>query len=719
MTRFFSLFVTVSVAAIASSAQAQSAPAGAPADTTDSSASGDETIVVTALKRTSNLQDTAATIQAISGADVQTAQIVDVTNIGRLVPSMQIYTSPLGNPALFLYGMGTGGAGTTFEQSVMPFFNGVANGHGRSMLIGTYDLASIEVVKGTQAILGKNASLGAVMINTQKPKADFAASLTGRYEFELDSTYGEAMVNVPVSDSLKLRFAGQYRDDGGWIHNATLDRDETAIKSYSGRASAQWAPTSNFTLDLIYQYDHRTADGSTYVPVSFVAHPLVPTTPGRTNFSGAGGPFGPTGDKYRGHRAGATATLDFDGVTLTSITGFQKYRALSSIDADLLPTALFAASFGERDKLFSQELRLSSDSNPAFGWLVGGYFGHDEFSTPIQARTAIGSTDFAFDQTTKTLSAFGQANVKPVDGLEFSGGIRVTGEEKRAVIGNTRIVAGPYSNVSQPPFPATLVKRSRSTVDYSVSAKYEFSPDLMTYVSYGRGTKSGGFNNQPKPAPTYDAFRSGAQFAEESARTLEAGIKYSIPGVGYVNLSGFRVRVDNFQNAFADGALLVYRSLDQKSDGFTLDALVRPVEGLSLTAAVTYADTRDTTNDVPLTFSPKWSGNLGAEYRHGFGAVELTAGVDLEWRSSQFYRAPSSANPPAAEFLYDFGSAQRLNARIALGFDEGRYEIALLGRNLTNDYIIDSAYNAPPFYTGYAASVERPRTIAAQFTVRY
>lgn len=712
------LLVSVSIAGIATPAAAQSDRAN-PHDSVAAADGGEDAIVVTALKRSTNLQDTAATIQAISGNEVQTAQIVDVTNVGRLVPSMQIYTSPLGNPALFLYGMGTAGAGTTFEQSVMPFFNGVANGHGRSMLIGTYDLQSIEVVKGTQAILGKNASLGAILVNSQKPRSKFEAALTGRYEFELDSVYGEGMVNVPVSDSLKFRFAGQYRDDGGWIHNATLNRDETAIKSYSGRASAQWTPASNFTLDLVYQYDHRSAKGSSYVPVSFVAHPFLPTAPGRTNFSGATGPYGPTGDEYRNHRISSTAVLDLDGVTITAITGYQKYDAASSIDADLLPTALFAARFEERDRLFSQELRLASDEGGAFNWLFGGYFGHDKFSTPIFARTAIGSTDFAFDQVTKTLSAFASSSYALTDQFELSGGVRVTSEQKRAVIGNTRIVAGPYSNSSQPPFPATLVKRARTTVDYSVSAKYEFSPELMAYVSYGQGTKSGGFNNQPKPAPTYEAFRSGAQFSEETAHTLEVGVKYTIPGIGYVNLSGFRVRVDNFQNAVADGALLIYRSLNQRSDGFTLDAMVRPIAGLSLNATVTYADTHDTSNDLPLSFSPKWSGNLGAAYSRDLGGVSLTTGVDLEWRSSQFYRPPSSSNPPASEFLYNFGSAQRLNARVALGFADGRYEVALLGRNLTNNLIIDNAYNAPPFYTGYAASIEKPRKIAAQFTLRY
>ena len=584
MIRLATLFASVSVIAFSVPAFAQgnvSKSASAAADEGDAAE-----IIVTALKRNSNVQETAATVQAISGQDVKAAQVVDLTDVGRLVPSMQIYTSPLGNPALFLYGMGTGGAGTTFEQSVMPFFNGVANGHARSMLIGTYDLASIEVVKGTQAILGKNASLGAVLINTQKPVDQLGASVTGRYEFKLKSTYGEGMINAPLSDDLRVRVAGQYRDDPGFNYNATLSRKEPAIKSYSGRASVEWLPTSNLTLDLVYQYDHRKGEGMSYIPVAFTANAVVPTTPGRTGFTGTG-PFGPSGDSYTGHRFSGTATLDLDGVIVTAITGYQKYDALNSIDADLLAAPTFAVSFEERNRLISQEIRVASDESNKFRWLVGGYVSRDRFVTPIQARTAVGSTNFAFDQTSKSISGFAQANYELLDGLDISGGVRVTSAQKEARTANTLITAGAYSTISQPPFPETLVKRDVTNFDYSVGAKYKVNANLMLYASYGKGTKSGGFNNQAKPAPTYAEFLSNAQFGEEVAHTLEAGVKYSLPGIGHLNLSGFHVRVDNFQSAFATGQLLLYRSLNQRSDGFTFDALLRPINGLSLSATVT------------------------------------------------------------------------------------------------------------------------------------
>ncbi|MGQ0280371.1 TonB-dependent receptor [Sphingopyxis sp. Q841] len=741
MSRYIGLFVSVSLLAFSAPAFAQTEEgvAAAPSDTADDG----EAIVVTALKRSSSLQDTPATIQAIEPEQLANAQISELTNLGRVVPSMQIYTSPLGNPSLFLYGMGTSATGTTFEQSVMPFFNGVANGHGRSLLVGTYDLSSIEVVKGTQAILGKNASLGAVMVNTQLPRGEFAASLTGRYEFNLNSPYIEGMVNIPVSDTLSVRFAGQWKNDKGWVRNSFLGRDEPRTKSYSLRASLLWEPSDNFSYSLVYQHDQRHQRGVSFESVGFtpsagngqalcaLAGITCDFTLNFENQQNPGTRFGSTRDYQEGDRVIGTGTLDLGGLTLTAISGFIRYEVDSVVDVDQMPLPLFTANLRESDTLYSQELRLASAEDQRFRWLIGAYVGHDRFALPITSITSPvivsggttlwainGSVDFAYSQRATTLSAFAQGSYDITDSLELTGGLRYTDETKKAVIGNTTITPGLYSNVLQPPFPLTKVSRHDATPDYGVSLKYEANPDLTLYVSYGQGTKSGGFNNQPKPGATYQTFRDNAEYQEETARTIEAGVKYSLGRAGYVNLSAFRVKVSDFQNSTSVGPLLVYLSRNQRSRGGTLDALIRPIPDLSLRAQVTYADTHDTTANLPLTYAPKWSGIVGADYKGDLGGLKLGAGMELEFRSSQYNRQPSSPTPPPTEFIYNFGSAQRLNARVSLATDDDRYEIALLGRNLTNERIVDSAYGGTGF-SGIGASYERPRTIAVQVTARY
>jgi iron complex outermembrane receptor protein len=712
------LLTGLSMLAIASPAYAQSAEetTAAPAATDDGS-SRDGDIVVTALKRTGTLQDTAATIQVIEPLQIVNAQIADVTNVQRVVPSLQIYTSPLGTPALFLYGMGTSGSGSTFEQSVMPFFNGVPNGHARSMLVGTYDLSSIEVVKGTQSILGKNSSLGAIMVNTQLPTQDFEAAVIGRYEFEHNSPYVEGMVNVPVSDTLALRFAGQLRKDGGYIRNRFLNRDEPRLRTASGRASLLWDPSDNFTYSLVYQFDRRRRNGASYVPVTF--DPNDDKDLSYQNFGDDLGPFGDAHDYFRSHKLISNATLDLNGMTLTAITGFNHYKGNNTVDVDLTPTPLFQANRREINTLISQELRLASDNSNGFNWLAGLYFAHDKFRLPTTTITqTLGAVDFGYDQITNTMSAFGQVFVPLTPELELSGGFRLTAETRKAAISNTTLVPGSYSLGTKKPFPLTKVSRSPETLDYSVVLKYRPTSNLTLYASYGQGSKSGGFDAQPSPAATYQLFRDNAEFTEEVARALEAGVKYNMPGLGYINLSGFHVRVKDFQASTSLNTILFYFSRDQRSDGLTLDAGIEPVEGLNLKGTVTYLDTWDQTANLPLAFAAKWNGSVSADYAYDTGSLKFGAGVGLDFRSNQFVRQPSNKNPPATEFLYKFGAVQRLNAQISVGTSDGRYELALLGRNLTDEMVVDTAYPAP-FFSGVAASLDRPRTIALQLTARY
>jgi iron complex outermembrane receptor protein len=703
---------------------------------------GDGEVVVTALKRSESLKDTPATIQAIEPVQIRSAQVAELANIGRLVPSMQIYTSPLGSPALFLYGMGTSAAGATFEQSVMPFFDGVANGHARSLQVGLYDLAGVEVVKGTQSILGKNASLGAVLVSTEQPKPDFSASVTARYEFSLKSPYLEGYVNVPVSDTLAVRVAGQIRHDGGWVRNTFLNRNEPELNAWSGRVSILWRPTTNFSYSLVFQHDNRRTIGTAFESVATFnnggAGPALCALAGVTcdftknfqNQQDASGVFGGVRDRLVGNRVIGTGALDLNGLTLTSITGYVRYTDHNVLDVDQLPLPLLTSDYREADKQISQELRLSSDEHP-FGWMVGVFYAHDRFQLPIrsvgapvivrngQTLWAIdGSTDFGFDQRTDTMSVFGSANYEIADRLEISGGVRYTDETRKAVISNTRVVPGFYSNVLKPPFPATLVSRNSTTPDYNAALRFKATDDVTLYVSYGKGTKSGGFNNQPLPGATYAAFRTNAEFGEETARTIEGGIKANFPGIGYANLSVFRVKVDNFQASTTVGPLLIYLSRNQRSAGASFDAAIHPLEGLSLRGSATYVSTRDETVNLPLTYAPKWSGIVGVDYDRPVSGMKLGAGVELEFRSSQFNRQPSSTTPPPTEFVYNFGQAQRLNARIALGAEDGRYELALLGRNLTDSRIVDTAYGGTGF-TGIGASYERPRTVAVQFTARY
>ncbi|MET3473454.1 iron complex outermembrane receptor protein [Novosphingobium sp. 1529] len=728
--------------ALAQAAPASAQPGTAPepaAAKSDSPAT--QEIIVTALKRSENLHEVPATVQVVDTAQLRQANITSLVNISQLVPSMQMYISPLGNPALFLYGMGTPASGTTFEQSVMPIVDGVADGHSRSLLMGLYDVSGIEVVKGTQSILGKNASLGAISVTTQKPTDKFELKLGGGYEFNLKSYKFDGAINVPISETLKVRVAGLYDVQKGWVRNDYLNKDWPRTRTFSGRASVAWDPAANFNYVVSVQVDNRHTDGTAaemlpLSPAGGAAAGLCALTATTCDFTGnyhnqeGLTPWGAPNTQHDLVRASGTGTLTLQGATLTAITGYVHYRSTSVVDVDQVPTDAFSARVRERDTLFSQELRLANADKRRLEWTVGLVYAHDHFSLPIDQRgvaapianpavpgtnlfAVTGEVDFGYQQYTGTMSAYGQAFYHLTDALQFGGGLRYTSESRKADISNTTVTPGLYSSIVQPPFPSTRVVRSDENLDYSVLAKYAPTTRFNLYASYGQGTKSGGFNNQPKPAATYAQFAANASYAQEVAHTLEAGAKWSLGRYGYINLSGFSVKVDNFQNATTVGPSIFYLSRNQRSRGFTLDATLRPVSDIALRAQVTYADTLDETINAPLVQAPAWSGIVGADFNHQLGIYRFGAGADLSFRSSFWTRQPS--NPlTATDPLYHLSSVQRINAHISLASDAGHWTVSLIGRNLANTYILESAYSATG-YTGAAIIPEKPRTVALQF----
>lgn len=717
-----------------------------PAQPVPAKVASSDDIVVTALKRSQNLQNTAATIQVVDQAQLQQAGITSLVNINQVVPSMQLYVSPLGNPALFLYGMGTPATGTTFEQSVMPIVDGVANGHGRALLGSLYDLSSVEVVKGTQSILGKNASLGALSVTTQKPTDRYELLINGGYEFALSSAKTDAAINVPLSQALALRVAGLYSDQGGWVRNQNLDRDWPRTRSVSGRAALSYKPGSNFDYLVTVQFDHRKTDGTAAESLALTPNAgngqalcaLSGTTcdfGSKRNVSYEGNtPWGLPNTETDGFRAIGIGNLDLGGATLTSTTGYVHYKSTTVVDIDQLPVNLFNARIRERDSAFSQELRLNNSDSGPFSWTLGAFHAYDNFSLPIDQRavsTAVvsagpppatlfavtGSIDFWYKQYTYTSSGFAQAFYRLTDALELGGGLRYSHEVRKADISNTTVTPGLYSSIVMPPFPLTRVRRTNGNLDYSGSIRFTPTNRINLYASYGQGTKSGGFNNQPRPAATQALFQANAEYQEEIAHTLEVGSKFSFGKLGYLNVSAFSVKVDNFQNATSVGPTIIYLTRDQRSRGANVDAVAHPVPGVTLKAQVTYTDTLDTTMNLPLIQAPDWSGIVGAEYGRDVGNLRLTGAVDLNFRSKLWSRQPATLTPTAIDSLYLSPAAQRLNARVSMGAEGGGWTISLIGRNLTNAYIIESAYSATG-YTGAAVVPERPRTVALEFTYR-
>ena len=198
------------------------------AATPSTTASGNaEEVVVTARRREERLVDVPVSANAISGAALQRQAITDMTQIGTLVPQVQIDRTPSGNGAIItIRGIGSASVDGSIEQEVSVNIDGVPTSRGRVLYQSSLDEASVEILKGPQALyFGKNSPAGVISITSVNPTQQFGGYARAGIETETETYFGEFGVTLPINDVLSARIAfrgsdmvkGYITDRGGPI----------------------------------------------------------------------------------------------------------------------------------------------------------------------------------------------------------------------------------------------------------------------------------------------------------------------------------------------------------------------------------------------------------------------------------------------------------------------------------------------------------------------
>jgi iron complex outermembrane receptor protein len=704
--------------------------------TSTGAASEDETlteIVVTALKRTMSVQEVPATIVVVSGDELRRQNVTSALDLPSVVPGLGILTSPGGKPLALIHGIGSNPAVASFDQSVSLFVDGVFAGHGQAYATPLFDLKDVEVVKGTQsALLGKNTSIGAVAITTNKPDFTFGYGISYSHEFYLKQNVVDAEVNLPFSDTLAVRVAGQFKQGDGWLHD-TLSGQRTPIThDASGRISLRWSPTDQFDWTLSYQQDRLKQEGPEFFVAGdqfgiltglaaalgdpkFTAGPFDYTQQsGRTGGSGSFDNFSISTEK----RLTSTATYDWNAYTFTSLTGYFHDEKPALTNADALPLSPIVENEIESDEQVSQEFRVTSQKIGRFDFVLGAVYLHDvwhhELDADISAPLPLtGNSDNHYTQHEETESVFGQTNIDIVKDLRATVGLRGTKEAKTGDFARYVLVPGLIELIYPGVAPGTLT-RHEGDLDGSVGLEYQFDRKQMLYASYSKGTKGGGYQDSPSTL-------AGAEYKREIARSAEVGAKWGFGDLGHINLALFSTEVSNYQLGNFSGIAFVVDSLDVNSKGVEFDALWAPVAGLTVAANGTYADTWNThPTGAPtfygstLNFSPRWTGSVSLGYNHSLGAeYKLSAEASVLFRSQVLLLIPTtSIIPPSAAYA-------KANLRVALGHAKSGLEVAVVMRNLNDKRTTVYGYQAAPGIPGATiVSSDEPRTIALQVSIK-
>lgn len=477
---------------------------------------------------------------------------------------------------------------------------------------------------------------------------------------------------------------------------------------------------------------------------------------------------------------GLTINYEFaSGITLTSVTGYSSYDLDELCDCDFVGATVFNAGVTEEYKQLSQELRFASPTDRTVSWIGGLFYQDYELDesdylyvpptslavTILALNPAIGANAAVFSnaanprvfsQDSELWSAFAQATWNVTDSFRVTGGGRYSDESKTGsrVTTLTSGLGGPAINPAfYPLFSAALgivphsLSGERSETNFSplVNLQYDLTDDAMLYLSWSRGFKSGGFDarsNKPPVAGGTPLTSGTFEFEDEKATTYELGLKSGLGSSAELNASIFFTDYDDLQTSAFDGAIgFNVGNGSAELKGVEVEARWQATRGLLLTGSIAYLDFEWTRyfgqcyfGRTPIAsganagncdysgftnqLAPELTGVLGAAYSMSLGqSLDLTLAADLTY--SDDYITSLTLDPATIQDAYT-----KLNARIALGGVENEWEIALVGRNLTDETVVGYSGDTPLSSRlfgarSYYGFVDMPRGIAVEASYRF
>lgn len=458
-----------------------------------------EEVIVTAEKRTTDLQKTPISIVTLSGDELRKTGEVKLNEALRNVPSLQIQSTAQGG-TMYIRGVGSNGDSNEVDLAVSVTIDGAYSGRSEALSTGLYDVGQIEVLRGPQGtIYGRNSTAGAVTISSANPELDqFGAKVNaqiGNYAlYHLDSS-----VNVPVTDSFGLRFAGMREKRDGYFTNNGNSSD-----SIGGRAKMLFQPDADLRMLLTVDYTRRKGDDLTTVGVT--------GTPTQPQFL-TGDPWWVDAVTFPANKidhkfTSITGQLDFNlgWSKLTAIPSYaNSYRyTYGGLITGIGGMGLNAQSY--REKQYTAEVRLASPDDSAIQWVGGLYYLHSKNATEdalagtTGITTAMGTgmtagvtyqlyqNNQAGARPTTSAAVFGQISYPLTEKLNLLAGARYTKDEKSRAYRITSIAIPGYDSG------AVLQDESFSQSTYRAGLEYDVNDASMMYATVSTGYKAGGFS---------------------------------------------------------------------------------------------------------------------------------------------------------------------------------------------------------------------------------
>lgn len=620
-----------------------------------------ERIVVTAQRRTKDLQNAGISATVLNGEDLKDKSVFGLTALQYAAPSVTI--SDYGSANVFnIRGIGRSQVDVDLPSGVVIYRDGTPTLAGYFQNEPYYDMGAVEVLRGPQGtFVGKSAAGGAVFITTRTPELDHFNGMVEAGVGDYKQREFTGVVNVPVGETFAVRVAYHHfdRDDFYDAITGVYSGDPGTRDLDAGRIGLRWAPTDQ--LEFISKTDFSDLDFGGNVVSSFGADMWRVEQNGNLRY------------RDKSVRSVLDARYHFkNGITLSSLSGIQHVETVNNVDVNGSdPLFYMFNSAGDAD-IVSQELNLISPEDQRLRWVVGAFYQKQEIDIPYWQDGGFTFTGFAFgggfilstdfpwgtspwDKEEKDWALFAHVAYDLTPQLELEVGLRHSDYETEQ---RTEWVFGFGDTPPVIPWPFTVPPASlggdkqdlsENSLDGTVGLNWTVSDDHFLYGLVSRGHVTGGINIFP---PFFD-------YDEMEVWNYELGWKATwLDGRMRTQINGFYETFDNYQALFAEALapggtagpdqVATFRNAEDDSNIYGLELSGQAVfGGLSLDLGVSFLESELGTFSgvqdpfqgnatVDLTgaqspFAAKRTGNIGGQYTFHIGEVAVTPRADYAW----------------------------------------------------------------------------------------
>jgi iron complex outermembrane receptor protein len=630
--------------------------------TTDQAATAKESpvladIVITAQRRSENLERVGLSVTAFSAEQLQDLGMTNATDITKLAPAVSIYQIHPSVTSINIRGVSQNYFADHLEAPIAVYQDDAYLGSTSSVGVRSFDLQRVEVLRGPQGTLfGRNATGGLIHYISKGPTDHldaYAQVTSGGYEYGNGFAQTEAAVGGPLSDSVRARLSVATNNDAGPWHNA-LGPNPGNINEYAARLQFEFDLAEKTKLNLIGTADlNRSSRGAAYtteaagVGTHQLGYPLGPHDIGTyvnlaalpalafidspcpgcdlTGYRQGPNPFkvnlSNPGDFNRSiYSATAKLTHQFDGAELTTVSNYQHIDKRFALDSDGGPSFLFDYGTRMAYRQYSQELRLAGDAD-RLKWVTGafylnmrGQYGVDGLfdlgpyiglTCTRPACTGGSPVQDAFRAdyklSTQSWSVFAQSDYFLTPEFYATTGLRFTDDHKvfdyawHDTLGFQSVLTGGPATVAYNP--GTDPSADRKFDNVSAKAQLNWAPnsDDLYYLGYTRGHKGGNWS-----APIFPPIDvASLPHKQEVLSSFEIGAKLRIlDGHATLNAATFYYDYKDYQAFAIVNLVQKIFNVDATAYGGEVEFRVNPAAGLDFALSGAFMQSR--VKHVPL-----------------------------------------------------------------------------------------------------------------------